>query len=39
VPTAAWGIGIGRLALVALGLNDIRELFLDDLPRLSQWRL
>ncbi len=38
VPTAAWGIGIGRLALVALGLNDIRELFLDDLPRLSEWR-
>jgi phenylalanyl-tRNA synthetase alpha chain len=39
VPTAAWGIGIGRLALVALGVNDIRELFLDDLPRLSEWRV
>ncbi len=34
VPVAAWGIGIGRLALVALGLNDLRELFDDDLGRL-----
>ena len=34
VPVAAWGIGIGRLALVALGRNDLRELFADDLDRL-----
>ena len=34
VPVAAWGIGIGRLALVALGRNDFRELFDDDLARL-----
>ncbi|MGI0070682.1 MAG: phenylalanine--tRNA ligase subunit alpha [Thermoplasmata archaeon] len=34
VPVAAWGIGIGRLALVALGRNDLRELFEDDLSRL-----
>ncbi len=34
VPVAAWGIGIGRLAMVALGVNDIRELFEDDLARL-----
>ena len=34
VPVAAWGIGIGRLALVALGVNDLRELFEDDLDRL-----
>jgi phenylalanyl-tRNA synthetase alpha chain len=34
VPVAAWGIGITRLALVALGRNDIRELFADDLDRL-----
>lgn len=34
VPVAAWGIGITRLALVALGCNDIRDLFADDLDRL-----
>jgi phenylalanyl-tRNA synthetase alpha chain len=34
VPVAAWGIGIGRLALVALGVNDLRDLFEDDLERL-----
>ena len=27
VPVAAWGLGIDRMALMALGLNDIRELF------------
>jgi len=36
VPVAAWGIGITRLAMVALGYNDIRELFGDDLARLGQ---
>jgi phenylalanyl-tRNA synthetase alpha chain len=35
VPVAAWGIGITRLAMVALGINDIRELFVDDLDRLT----
>jgi phenylalanyl-tRNA synthetase alpha chain len=34
VPVAAWGIGVTRLAMVSLGVNDIRELFLDDLDRL-----
>lgn len=34
VPVAAWGIGVTRLALVALGRNDIRELFVDDLSLL-----
>ncbi|MDR1470801.1 MAG: phenylalanine--tRNA ligase subunit alpha [Spirochaetaceae bacterium] len=27
VPVAAWGIGIDRMALLALGLSDLRELF------------
>jgi phenylalanyl-tRNA synthetase alpha chain len=31
VPVAAWGIGIDRMALMALGLNDLRELFTYDL--------
>jgi phenylalanyl-tRNA synthetase alpha chain len=35
VPVAAWGIGVTRLAMVALGVNDIRELFDDDVQRLT----
>jgi len=35
VPVIAWGIGVTRLALVALGCNDIRELFQDDLAALQ----
>ncbi|MDR3303248.1 MAG: phenylalanine--tRNA ligase subunit alpha [Treponema sp.] len=31
VPVAAWGIGIDRMALMALGLNDLRELFSYDI--------
>ena len=31
VPVAAWGIGIDRMALMALGLNDLRELFSHDI--------
>ncbi|MCL2478008.1 MAG: phenylalanine--tRNA ligase subunit alpha [Treponema sp.] len=27
VPVAAWGLGIDRMALMALGINDLRELF------------
>jgi phenylalanyl-tRNA synthetase alpha chain len=38
VPVAAWGMGIGRLAMVALGLDDIRDLFMDDLSRLANSR-
>ncbi len=34
VPVAAWGIGIGRLAMISLGRNDLRELYDDDLERL-----
>lgn len=36
VPVAAWGIGIGRLATVALGISDIRDLYVDDLDRLAE---
>jgi phenylalanyl-tRNA synthetase alpha chain len=35
VPVIAWGIGVARLALVSLGLSDIRELFADDLVVLG----
>ncbi len=34
VPVIAWGIGITRLAMVSLGLSDIRDLFQDDLDHL-----
>lgn len=36
VPVAAWGIGIGRLATVSLGITDIRDLYTDDLDRLAE---
>ncbi|MCI4368175.1 MAG: phenylalanine--tRNA ligase subunit alpha [Thermoplasmata archaeon] len=35
VPVAAWGIGVTRLAMLALGANDLRELYTDDLGRLA----
>jgi phenylalanyl-tRNA synthetase alpha chain len=35
VSVAAWGIGVMRLAMVSLGVSDIRELFEDDLDRLT----
>ena len=34
VPVLAWGIGIDRMALMALKLNDLRELFTEDLEKL-----
>ncbi|MDR2314407.1 MAG: phenylalanine--tRNA ligase subunit alpha [Spirochaetaceae bacterium] len=34
VPVAAWGIGIDRMALMALGLNDLRELFSGDIENI-----
>ncbi len=29
VPVLAWGVGVSRLAMVALGVSDLRELFSD----------
>lgn len=34
VPVLAWGIGIDRMALMALGLNDLRELFSCDIENV-----
>ncbi|MDR0321778.1 MAG: phenylalanine--tRNA ligase subunit alpha [Treponema sp.] len=34
VPVAAWGIGIDRMALMALDLNDLRELFSHDIENV-----
>ncbi len=38
VPVLAWGIGIDRMALMALGLNDLRELFSPDLESVRMRR-
>jgi phenylalanyl-tRNA synthetase alpha chain len=32
VPVIAWGLGLDRMAMVALGKNDIRHLFTNQLP-------
>ncbi len=37
-PVLAWGIGIDRMALMALGLNDLRELFCEDIEKVRQRR-
>ena len=31
VPVIAWGLGLDRMAMVALGIDDIRNLFTSDL--------
>jgi len=36
VPVIAWGLGIDRMAMLSLGINDIRELFTHDLEFLRQ---
>ena len=35
-PVCAWGMGLERLAMLVLDLNDIRELYQPDLERLSR---
>ncbi|MDD5147938.1 MAG: phenylalanine--tRNA ligase subunit alpha [Candidatus ainarchaeum sp.] len=38
-PVLAWGLGIDRLAMVKLGIKDIRDLFSDDLDFLRKSRM
>lgn len=38
VPVLAWGLGIDRMALMHLGLNDLRELFTPDIERVRMRR-
>ncbi len=38
VPVIAWGLGIDRMAMVAMGINDIRDLFATDLNRIRATR-
>jgi len=39
VPVIAWGLGIDRMAMVALGINDIRDLFHTELSQLRELRI
>jgi phenylalanyl-tRNA synthetase alpha chain len=34
VPVIAWGLGLDRMAMVALGIHDIRDLFSTDLEMI-----
>ncbi len=34
VPVIAWGLGLDRMAMVAMGINDIRDLFATDLNKI-----
>jgi phenylalanyl-tRNA synthetase alpha chain len=38
VPVIAWGLGLDRMAMVAMGLHDIRDLFATDLEALRALR-
>ena len=38
VPVIAWGLGLDRMAMVALGIHDIRELFTDNLEWIRSTR-
>jgi len=37
-PVLAWGLGIGRLAMISLGLTDIRDLYQSDIEWLRKER-
>lgn len=36
VPVLAWGIGIGRLAMIKLGITDVRDLYTDNIQWLRE---
>ncbi|MFN3680922.1 MAG: phenylalanine--tRNA ligase subunit alpha [Nitrospira sp.] len=38
VPVIAWGLGLDRMAMVALGIHDIRDLFTDNLELIRSTR-
>jgi phenylalanyl-tRNA synthetase alpha chain len=38
VPVIAWGLGLDRMAMVALGIHDIRDLFSGDLELIRTMR-
>ncbi len=38
VPVIAWGLGLDRMAMIALGIQDIRDLFTSDLDAVRTMR-
>ncbi len=38
VPVIAWGLGLDRMAMIALGIQDIRDLFSSDLEAVRNMR-
>ncbi|MBN2497179.1 MAG: phenylalanine--tRNA ligase subunit alpha [Deltaproteobacteria bacterium] len=39
VPVIAWGLGLDRMAMVAMGIDDIRDLFSPDLGKVRATRI
>ncbi len=39
VPVIAWGLGLDRMAMMAMGINDIRDLFASDLNKVRSTRI
>ncbi len=39
VPVIAWGLGLDRMAMVAMGIDDIRDLFTADLNKVRATRI
>jgi len=39
VPVIAWGLGLDRMAMLAMGLHDIRDLVTPDIARLREMRV
>lgn len=39
VPVIAWGLGVDRMAMMALGIDDIRDLFSRDLELIRKTRM
>ncbi len=38
VPVIAWGLGLDRMAMVTLGIGDIRDLFTSDLGKIQRMK-
>ena len=38
-PVAAWGMGVERIAMIYMGINDIRDLYSKDISFLRRFSL
>ena len=34
MPVLAWGLGIDRMAMMSMGIEDMRDLFTDDIEKV-----